>query len=83
MPILMSVDNPDGAKLEELLSQVQVDLREKNAKLTGECPVNEHIRSNNLAILALLEKAESIQRDTLRRLDDLGPDQGPHGTPRV
>lgn len=83
MPILMSADNPEGYKLEDLLAQLQRELRAKTGKLTGECPVNTTIRENNAAIIALLERAESFQRDTMHSLESLGPDPGPEGTPRV
>jgi hypothetical protein len=83
MTLLMSVDNPEGHKLEELLSRLQQELKDKTAKLSDACPINAHIRINNLAIIALLESAEEMQRDTMNRLEYLGPDQGPHGKPRV
>lgn len=83
MPILMSVDNPDGHKLETLLSQLQRELRAKTLKLTGNCPANDHIRVNNEAIVSLLVRAEELQRDTMTCLEALGPDEGPHGKPRV
>lgn len=83
MPVLMSVDNPDGHKLEDLLSQLQQELKTKTSNLTGDCPVNSHIRANNIAIVAMLERAEELQRDTMKRLEELGPDQGPHGVPRA
>jgi hypothetical protein len=71
MTILMSVDNPDGHKLEELLSRVQHELRDKNSKLMGDCPINAPIRANNLAIISLLETAESLQRNTMNQLETL------------
>ena len=82
--VLMSADNPTGWKLEELLAQIGQDLRAKNDRLEGDAsPTSTAIRINNLGIIDCLALAEVRQRDTLRRLDRLGPDQGPGGTPRV
>ncbi|MCJ2102422.1 hypothetical protein [Methylobacterium sp. E-046] len=82
--VLMSADNPAGWKLEELLAQIAQDLRAKNDRLEGDAsPTSKAIRINNLGIIDCLALAGVRQSDTLRRLNLLGPDQGPGGTPRI
>ncbi|WP_267355691.1 MULTISPECIES: hypothetical protein [unclassified Methylobacterium] len=82
--LLMSAGNPSGLKLEELLSAITQDLRIKNDALEGDAsPTSRAIRINNLGIIDCLALAGVRQNDTLRRLDLLGPDQGPGGTPRI
>ncbi|MBE7247465.1 MAG: hypothetical protein INR63_21185 [Actinomycetospora chiangmaiensis] len=82
--VLMSADNPTGWKLEELLVQISEDLRVKNDRLEGDAsPTSRAIRINNLGVIDCLALAGVRQSDTLRRLDLLGPDQGPGGTPRI
>ncbi|MGU3664467.1 hypothetical protein ACLBX9_09815 [Methylobacterium sp. A49B] len=82
--VLMSVGNPTGWKLEALLAQIVEDLRVKNDALEGDAsPTSTAIRINNLGVIDCLALAGVRQLDTLRRLDLLGPDQGPAGTPRI
>ena len=82
--VLMSVGNPTGRKLEELLVDIIQDLRIKNDSLESDAsPTSRAIRINNLGIIDCLALAGVRQSDTLRRLDLLGPDQGPRGTPRI
>lgn len=82
--VLMSADNPTGWKLEELLAQIIQDLRVKNDRLEGDAsPTSRAIRINNLGVIDCLALAGVRQSDTLRRLDLLGPDLGPGGTPRI
>ena len=82
--VLMSAGNPNGWKLETLLAQIVEDLRVKNDALEGDAsPTSSAIRHNNLGVIDCLALAGVRQLDTLRRLDLLGPDQGPSGTPRV
>lgn len=82
--VLMSADNPTGWKLEELLAQIAQDLRVKNDRLEGDAsPTSKAVLINNLGIIDCLTLAEVRQRDTLRRLNLLGPDQGPGGVPRI
>jgi hypothetical protein len=81
--ILMSVENPNGYKLEELLVQIRGELVEKSKRLSNDCPINTLIRYNNGEIIAMLKLAETYQRDTMAALDTLGEDPGPTGTPRA
>jgi len=80
----MSKENPDGHKLEELLAQIQIELKEKSQRLIyDDCPVSKVLRRNNEYIDALLGVAEKIQRESMDELDTLGADAGPAGTSRV
>jgi len=82
--VLKSAGNPTGRKLEELLADIIQDLRIKNDALEGDAsPTSSAIWINNLGIIDCLALAGVRQSDTLRRLDLLGPDQGPGGTPRI
>jgi hypothetical protein len=82
--VLMSAGNPTGRKLEELLAEIVQDLRVKNDALElNPSATSAAIRVNNLGIIDCLALAGVRQSDTLRRLDLLGPDQGPAGTPRI
>lgn len=82
--VLMSKENPDGWKLEELLAKIQEELKEKNEKLVDDaCPVSRILRRNNGHIVSLLEVAENIQIESMGQLDTLGTDPGPRGKSRV
>lgn len=90
-PILMSRDNPDGAKLEELLDQLAFELDIKNALLFDTLPtaigtpraiVISRAVGNNNAIIQMLRGCASLQRDTMAAFDQLGPDKGPTA-PRI
>jgi len=93
-PLLMSVANPNGWKLEELLEKVAVELEEKNAVLTEQCKAAPQVSdlkfmtmmsvsANNAEIVESLKSCAVIQRWSMAAFDNLGPDQGPTGTPRV
>lgn len=82
--LLMSKDNPNGHKLEELLETIQEELNAKSELLTNDdCPVSQAIKRNNGYINSLLSVAESMQRDSMDLLDTLGIDPGPHSQSRV
>jgi hypothetical protein len=83
-PVLISVDNPTGWKLEEMLPHLRHEVADKNARLAGDASATAVlVRSNNFRIPDHLLAAEELQRDTQARLDALAPDQGPSGTPRI
>ncbi len=96
-PILMSVQNPTGWKLENLLRKVYDELEFKNKTLKGTLDatqVTDEVSSmklavmrvaydNNIHILKLLTEAAYKQEATMAAFDQLGQDQGPTGKPRV
>jgi len=82
--VLMSRDNPNGWKLEELLGEVEQELSVKTKRLEESLAgdlADEAIR-NNLRIRDLLLKAQSIQFSTMHSFKKLGPDRGP-SNPRI
>ena len=83
-PILMSSVNPTGHKLEDLLPRLRAEISNKTDRLVGDDrPISQTLIRNNHLIMQLLAQAEAIQRESLRELDRIGPDQGPTGTPRI
>lgn len=88
-PVLMTQDNPEGWKLEELLKTIAAELGAKNVRLSmkfppGEAPESaKKVIGNNQRVINRLHQALEIQQDTQTFLDGIGPDQGPTGTPRV
>lgn len=82
--VLMSAEHPKGWKLEELLDQLRTELRAKNEKLANmDNAVGQIVRANNRHILRLLRECEDFQRNSMAALAQIGPDQGPTGTPRI
>lgn len=83
-PMLMSAENPNGWKLEDLLAQLSYEITEKSMKLLeDERPQATMVAANNAEIVMLLSQAASAQHNSLRVLSQLGPDQGPLGKPRI
>jgi hypothetical protein len=95
-PVLMSVDNPTGWKLEELLEKIRIELESKNIALkdklynlpAGEVGQTKDIvmqcaQRNNSDILELLTRAIVLQKNNMEQFDRLGADQGSTGTPRI
>lgn len=82
--LLMSKTNPDGWKLEELLSVIKGELQEKNELIADDkCEVSLIVQENNKKIIALLDHSVMIQNETMRQLDTLGINQGALGKPRI
>lgn len=83
-PILMSAENPNGWKLEDLLAQLRKELLIKTEKITGDSSVlSLKVQCNNLSILRHLHTAESLQRDSYALLATKAPDEGPNGQARI
>lgn len=84
MPLLMSAENPKGAKLEEILEEIAVELEAKNKKLEDDFqPCSIHVSNNNLSIISHLRKCVAIQNNSMAVLAELAPDTGPLGSPRI
>ena len=82
--VLMSADNPDGWKLEELLSQLRDEIVAKTDKVKNDQRITaQMLVRNNRSILRLLTAAEQLQRESLEELAMYRHDEGPSGTPRV
>lgn len=82
--ILMSRNNHEGHKLEDLLESVVGDLGEKNSMIEDDTsPCSRRVTANNNRIISLLNECISYQEDTLKQLEELGPNEGVEGKPRI
>ena len=83
-PLLMTADNPDGWKLDALCHQLEVEVIRKSARIMHDkrAQVRAVLR-NNEVIIALLGQIAALQRASMDRLEELGPNEGPRGTPRA
>ena len=82
--VLMSRDNPEGHKLEELAVKLQQEMQAKTDLIRYDDRWQaQTVVSNNQQIIELLKVIENIQRASFRALATLGPDEGPLGQPRV
>ena len=83
-PILMSADNPDGWKLEDLCAQLQREVLAKNQRIDGDNREQAlRTAARNRRIIQLLGNIVSMQQDIMADLATLGPDDGPLGRPRI
>lgn len=65
-PVLMSAENPDGWKLEELLDQLRVELAAKSDKIRGvDHPAAALYLKTNHEIDLLLARAANYQREAV------------------
>lgn len=82
--ILMSKDNPEGWKLEDLFHTLRDEIWAKQQRIKDdERPVAQRVYQNNNTILSLLSGCEKLQLDSVATLAAVAPDQGPTGTPRI
>jgi len=82
--ILMGSDNPDGYKLEELLHYLQEEVNMKTEKIKNDpCLEARTVIAHNAQIVGLLGQAEALQRLSYAILDNMAPNEGPLGTPRI
>lgn len=83
-PVLMTKENPEGWKLEDILAQMIREIDAKNTRISTDKSVGaETVRYNNMAAIEHLKLARQHQMHTLMVLDEIGPDQGPTGKPRI
>ena len=84
VPVLMSADNPNGWKIEDLAQQLIVEIRAKSDKIKSDPRLQAITVFNmNANIIAALHDIVHWQNNSLRALAALGPDQGPTGKPRI
>ena len=82
--ILMGADNPDGAKLEELLARLIEEIDAKTKKIAGDDRLQAGIvRHNNDLIVQYLHVAISLQNLSMGVLVGMAPNEGPLGKPRI
>lgn len=82
--VLMSPTNPEGWKLEDLLLVLQGEVAGKSAKIMhDERLIARTVLHHNAQIIGLLIQAEAIQRQSYALLDNMAPNEGPLGKPRI
>lgn len=81
---LVSDTNPDGHRIEDILSLVRADMITRCSKITNDQrPEARHVLHNNAKILVLLSDAIALAEDSTRILEKAF---GPHikgGPPRI
>ena len=83
-PLLMSPENPDGWKLEELFDRLIAEIEVKCTKISGDPrEVARQVLENNRNIIGMLRLCATTQRQSMAALDTIGPNQGPLGKPRI
>lgn len=79
---LVTPDNPQGWKLEDILAEVQRDIIRRTQKIIDdERPEARKVLTNNIEILNLLSQCVDKAEDSTRVLKSLGPHQD--GQPRI
>lgn len=80
---LVSDEKPDGYKLEDILTVLRNDVITRCGKIAEDKrPEAQHVLSNNIKILQLLEDAVLLSEDSSRVLDKaFGPSQASKGGP--
>ena len=78
---LVTDDNPDGYKLEEILSAIRNEILTRATKIMDDKrPEAQTVLNNNITILSLLAQSIELAEDSSRVLDkSFGPhnDKGP------
>ncbi len=82
--ILMTRDNPDGFKLEELAEKLRTEIQAKTLNISGDPRlVAQTVVNNNAQIIGLLFQIEALQRQSYVLMSKIRPDEGPEGEPRI
>lgn len=69
--ILMTKDNPEGQKLEELLRDLQYELALKTLRLAGDgCEVSKSVSARNVQIMDLLAEAQLLQEQNMKEVEE-------------
>lgn len=83
---LVSDENPQGLKLEQILRAIRKEVIQRCTKITDDVrPEAQHVLSNNIKILEHLTEAIRLAEDSTQTLDKaFGPSQaGKGGPPRI
>ncbi|RED52299.1 histidine kinase [Aestuariispira insulae] len=80
---LVSEEKPDGFKLEDILKTIRKDILIRCGHIADDHRMEaEHVLSNNIKILHLLEQAIQLAEDSTQILDKaFGPSQASKGGP--
>lgn len=82
--ILMSAENPNGYKLEELMGLLISDMLIKTGKIAENTDeLSGFIMRNNLNIIHHLARVRDTQMESLKALSEKAPDEGPTGKARI
>ncbi len=82
--LLLSPDNPDGWKLEDIIDEIQNDIVRRSTRIVDDSrPEAKAVLTNNIEIMKLLTACSEKAHDSTRVLLALGPSQGPKGIPRI
>lgn len=82
--ILMSRENPEGFKLEELAEKLRHEGQAKTLNIAGDPRIEaQTVVNNNAQIIGLLFQIEALQRQSFAVMAQIRPDEGPTGKPRV
>ncbi len=83
--LLLSPDNPDGWKLEDIIDEIQNEIVLRTARIVDDArPEARTVLHNNIEIMQLLTVCSEKAHDSTRVLNTLGPSistQG--GAPRI
>lgn len=79
---LVSDENTEGFRLEDILIAIRMDILSRSLKIASDGrPEAAHVMNNNMKILTLLSDAINLADDSTRTLDKAF---GPHGgEPRI
>ncbi|MCR9221025.1 MAG: histidine kinase [Alphaproteobacteria bacterium] len=83
---LVSDENPEGLKLEQILRAIRKEVIQRCTKITDDVrPEAQHVLSNNIKVLEHLTEAIRLAEDSTHTLDKaFGPSQaGKGGPPRI
>ncbi|MBM3586144.1 MAG: histidine kinase [Alphaproteobacteria bacterium] len=81
---LATDDNPNGWKLEDILSTIQDDIvRRRNKIIDDHRDDARRLLHNNIEILRLLTECIDLARSSTNVLASLGPSRAPGGPPRI
>ena len=82
--ILMSYENPDGFKLQDLMVLLaqEMNVKNDNAK-TDKSKLSKAVQANNLEILKHMNEIRNLQLHSYELMAEKAPDGGVKGTPRI
>ncbi len=82
--LLLSPDNPNGWRLEDIIDEIQNDIVRRSARIVDDSrPEARAVLTNNIEILNLLTVCSEKAHDSTHVLSTLGPSRGPQGIPRI
>ena len=80
--LLITPENPNGWRLENILSEIQNDIVRRTQKIIDDPrPDTRAVLNNNIEIMSLLSKCVERSEESTRILNSLGPHQD--GQPRI